>query len=228
MRRPSFSWLAALLVLSPALAATAPAPVHWKAGRNYFLIEPALPTNVPAGKIEVTEVFSYACPACNAFYPVADRLRASLPSNAVMDYVPAAFNTAEDWPVFQRAYLAAQALGIAAKTHDAVFQAVWKSGELAVYNPTTEQLKDPLPTLKDLANFYHRQTGVSTAEFLAAAHSFAVNLEIQRANRYVIAGQVDGTPSIIVAGKYRVSVTSAGGYNRLIELVRWLVTKASR
>lgn len=228
MRRPSFSWLAALLVLSPALAPAAPAPVHWTAGRNYFVIEPALPTNVPAGKIEVTEVFSYACPACNAFYPVADRLRASLPSNAVMDYVPAAFNTAEDWPVFQRAYLAAQALGIAAKTHDAMFQAVWKTGELAVYNPTTEQLKDPLPTLADLANFYHRETGVGTAEFLAAAHSFAVNLEIERANRYIIAGQVDGTPSIIVDGKYRVSVTSAGGYNRLIELVRWLVAKASR
>ncbi|HEY4974165.1 MAG TPA: hypothetical protein VII41_11185, partial [Steroidobacteraceae bacterium] len=54
----------------------------WVQGTNYFLIQPALPTAVAPGKVEVTEVFSYACPACNRFYPVVDRLRAALPANA--------------------------------------------------------------------------------------------------------------------------------------------------
>jgi protein dithiol oxidoreductase (disulfide-forming) len=230
MRRPSLSWLAPLVLLVPLAppASAATASPQWIAGHNYFLIEPPLPTNVPPGKVEVTEVFSYACPACNAFYPVADRLRESLPANAVMDFVPAAFNPSEDWPVFQRAYFAAKALGIAAKTHDAVFNAVWQSGELAVYNKATETLKDPLPTIEDLAQFYHRQTGVSTLKFLATANSFAVNLDVQRAHSYIIAAQVDGTPTIIVNGKYRVTVTSAGGYDQVIELVKWLVAKESR
>ena len=227
MRRPFLSWLAPLLLLLP-LAPAATAAQQWIAGRNYFLIEPPLPTNLPPGKVEVTEVFSYACPACNAFYPVADRLRESLPANAVMDFVPAAFNPSEDWPVFQRAYFAAKALGIAAKTHDAVFNAVWQSGELAVYNKLTETLRDPLPTIEDLASFYHRTTGVSTQKFLATANSFAVNLDMRRARSYVIAAQVDGTPTIIVNGKYRVTVTSAGGYDQVIELVNWLVAKENR
>ena len=79
------------------------------------------------------EVFSYGCPACFQFQPVAIKLAASLPANAKMVYLPASFNPSEDWPMFQRAYYAAQALGVADKTHDAMYDAVWKpGGELAV------------------------------------------------------------------------------------------------
>lgn len=221
------SWTLLALLLPIALPAAGAPTAHWKLGQNYFLITPPQPTSVPAGKVEVTEVFSYACPACNAFYPIANRLRESLPPNAVMDYVPAAFNTTEDWPVFQRAYLAAKVLGIAAKTHDAMFDAVWKSGRLAVYDTATGRLKDPLPTLEDVAKFYHRETGVSTQAFLAAANSFTVSLDARRAHAYIVACQVDGTPTIIVNGKYRLDVTSAGGYDQLIDLVKYLVAEES-
>jgi thiol:disulfide interchange protein DsbA len=36
---------------------------------------------------------------------------------------------------------------------------------------------------------------------------------------------VDGTPTIIVNGKYRITGQSAGGYPQLIELTNWLVEK---
>ncbi|MGH8260602.1 MAG: thiol:disulfide interchange protein DsbA/DsbL, partial [Steroidobacteraceae bacterium] len=98
MRRKAWSALALLCVFAVAGAQTP----KWREGANYFLVQPPQPTNVPAGKVEVTEVFSYACPACNAFYPVVDRLKESLPPNAVLDFIPAAFNPSEDWPVFQR------------------------------------------------------------------------------------------------------------------------------
>src|ERR1700760_1674722 len=95
-------------------------------GVNYFLVQPPRPTSVPAGKVEVTEVFSYACPACNLFQPTMHKLKQSLPPNAVLDYLPAAFNPTEDWPMFQLAYLTALSLGVADKAHDAMFDAVWK------------------------------------------------------------------------------------------------------
>ncbi|MGH8227650.1 MAG: thiol:disulfide interchange protein DsbA/DsbL [Steroidobacteraceae bacterium] len=226
MRRHCWTVVALLLLplALPAAAATAP---QWRAGQNYFVIDPPVPTSVPAGKIEVTEVFSYACPACNQFYPVADRLRESLPPNAVMDYVSAAFNPSEDWPVFQRAYYTAKALGVAAKTHDLMFDAVWKSRQLAVYDQSGEHLKSPLPTIEDVAEFYQRRAGISKARFLAAANSFAVNLDMRRADAYITSAQVDETPTLIVDGKYRLTVPSAGGYNQTIELVKWLVAKAS-
>jgi len=77
----------ALLISASAHGAT------WTEGVNYFLVAPARPTSLPAGKVEVTEVFSYACPACNIFQPTMHKLKQSLPANAVLDYLPAAFNT---------------------------------------------------------------------------------------------------------------------------------------
>jgi protein dithiol oxidoreductase (disulfide-forming) len=218
------------LALAVLLAASAAAQTSatWREGENYFAIQPPQPTNVPAGKVEVTEVFSYACPACNQFYPVADRLRSSLPPNAVMDFVPASFNPSEDWPVFQRAYFAAQALGIAARTHDAMFNAVWQSKTLAIVDTTTGRLKDPLPSIEDVAEFYHRAAGVSTERFLAAANSFSTDVKMRQADAYVQACQVDQTPTIIVNGKYRLTLISAGGYDQMIALVKWLVAKESR
>jgi thiol:disulfide interchange protein DsbA len=219
--------LGTLALLCFVSAAVAQSP-QWEEGKNYFAVDPAQPTNVPAGKIEVTEVFSYACPACNAFHPFVDGLHRSLPANVVIDYVPAAFNTSEDWPVFQRAYLTAKALGIASKTHDAMFDAVWKTHQLETVDPQTERLKSPMPSLEDVAEWYHQQTGTPAQTFLAAAHSFGVDLQVHQADAYIMACQVDQTPTIIVNGKYRVDPSSAGGYGKMIDVVKWLVAKEAK
>lgn len=213
---------ALLLMLAPGARAT-----DWQQGVNYFLIEPPQPTSLPPGKVEVTEVFSYACPACNAFYPTIDRLRESLPQNAQLDFVPAGFNPAEDWPMFQRAYLAAQMLGIDRKTHDAMFDAIWKTGELAVVDPRTNRLKVPAPTIQDAAAFYARIAGVKPEAFLAAANSFGVDSRIRQADQLVRDYRADSTPTMVVNGKYRVTPQSAGGPEQLIELVKWLVARES-
>jgi thiol:disulfide interchange protein DsbA len=211
-----------LLALAPDARAT-----DWQQGVNYFLIEPAQPTSLPPGKVEVTEVFSYACPACNAFYPTIDRLRESLPSNAQLDFVPAGFNPTEDWPMFQRAYLAAQILGIDRKTHDAMFDAIWKTGELAVVDPHTNRLKVPAPTIQDAAAFYARSAGVKPEAFLAAANSFGVDSRIRQADQLVRDYRVDSTPTMVVNGKYRLTPQSAGGPDQVVELVKWLVARES-
>ena len=39
---------------------------------------------------------------------------------------------------------------------------------------------------------------------------------------------IDRTPTIIVNGKYRLYVQSAGGPDEVIELVKWLVAKESK
>ena len=50
----------------------------WIEGKHYFLIDPPQPTSHP-GKIEVTEVFSYVCPACNQFHTTVDRIARTCP-----------------------------------------------------------------------------------------------------------------------------------------------------
>lgn len=198
----------------------------WVAGKDYFLIDPAQPTSHP-GKIEVTEVFSYVCPACNAFHSTVDRIAQSLPADAVMNYLPAAFRPDENWPLYQRAFFAAQALGVADKAHDAMFDATWKpGGEMATYNLQSGVPKPRAawPTIDDAAKFYAK-FGVDPKEFLAVANSFTVNTKMKRADDLVKAYGVDGTPTMIVNGKYRFGPGTAGGYTQTLELTQWLVAK---
>lgn len=217
--------LAALVFL--AVASQAQAEPKWVEGQHYFRVPSVKRTTVPPGIIEVMEVFSYGCPACNQFNPVAHRLKESLPSNAKLVYLPASFIPSEDWPMFQRAYITAQMLGIADKAHDAMFDAVWKTGELAITDPVTHRLKNPLPSIEDAAHFYHRQTGISVDKFLATAKSFSVDVKLKEADALVRAYHVESTPTIVVNGKYRLTPGSAGGYDELLALVKYLVAKES-
>jgi protein dithiol oxidoreductase (disulfide-forming) len=211
-----------LVSLNAAQAAT-----NWKEGQHYFRIQSMKRTTVPPGTVEVMEVFSYGCIACNQFVPVAKRLESSLPKNAKLVYLPASFNPAEAWPMFQRAYLTAQALGIADKTHDAMYEAVWKTGELGVVDPTTRKIKRTLPTIEDAARFYNKRTGVAVDKFVSTANSFSIEMKVKQADELVRAYQVDSTPTLIVNGRYRINNQSLTSYEELIKLVNDLVAQES-
>ncbi|MGA8278034.1 MAG: thiol:disulfide interchange protein DsbA/DsbL [Rhodanobacteraceae bacterium] len=197
----------------------------WKAGKNYFMVEPPQPTATGA-KIEVLEVFSYACPACNQFRTIADKIQSDLPANAEMRHLPASFRSDEDWPVFQRAFFTAQALGVTEKSHNALFDAVWTNGTLKTTDPVTHQLVNPLPTIEDIANFFSK-FGVKPADFVATANSFAINTKMKQADAMIKAYGVDSTPTLIINGKYRLTGQSAGGWDKVEPLVRYLIAKES-
>jgi len=208
-----------------AVVSSVGAQEAWEAGKHYFPVEPPQATTT-GDKVEVLEVFSYACPACNSFAPFVAKMKASLPANAEMRYLPAAFRSDEDWPVFQRAFFAADALGLVDKTHDALFDAVWKEGSLKINDPVTHRIVSPLPTIDDVAKFYAKY-GVSAADFVGTANSFAVNAKMKRADAQIKTYGVDSTPTIIVNGKYRITGVSAGGMDKIPALVSYLVAKES-
>lgn len=197
----------------------------WTEGQDYYVITPTQATTVSAARVEVLEVFSYGCPACNSFQPTLQLLKKSLPPDAQLAFLPAAFSAPEDWPMFQRAYFAAQALGIAERTHQQMYDAVWQTGELATFD-ATHRLKSPLPSIEDAARLYARWTRIKTEDFLAMAHSFGVDMKMRAADTQILAMQVPSTPCIVIAGRYRVNVDAGGSPGRLIELVRYLVAKA--
>jgi thiol:disulfide interchange protein DsbA len=213
----------AVLVSAPASAQ------QWVEGKHYFPVQPAQRTNVAPGKIEVAEAFSFGCPACYSFNPLAKQLESQLPKNAQFIYQHASFNPSESWPLFQRAYLTAVALGVDKKTHDAMFEAIWKTGELAVVDTRTNRLKNPQPNMEQVAKFYERATGgsVKAADFLNASKSMGVQVAINRTEAWLRATRVDSTPTIVVNGKYRLTVQSAGGVDQMFALVRYLIDKES-
>ncbi|HEX5959786.1 MAG TPA: thiol:disulfide interchange protein DsbA/DsbL [Rhodanobacteraceae bacterium] len=216
-----------LLVAIASLAAAQAPPPQWTEGKQYFAIPNPQPTNQP-DKVVVTEVFSFACPACNQFEPYLDKLRAELPAGAVLEFVPASFIPTEDWPVFQRAYFTAKALGVdTPQSHDAMFKAIWgPNGQLATYDPATQRPKsaDQMPKIEDVAKFY-AQYGAKPDQFVATANSFAVNLEMKRADQQLITWGVTSTPTIIVNGKWRLDPSSAQGMLNMVDLTLYLVNK---
>jgi thiol:disulfide interchange protein DsbA len=117
-----------MIVLGCAPLAEARAAERYVEGSDYYRITPPQTTTVPPGKVEVMEVFSYGCPVCNTFQPTMEGLRRVLPANTQIVLLPAAFNPSEDWPMFQRAYITAQLLGVAERAHQGIFDAVWKAG----------------------------------------------------------------------------------------------------
>jgi protein dithiol oxidoreductase (disulfide-forming) len=217
--------LFALLAIAFAGAVSAQAS-PWVAGKHYTVI-PTQRTNVPAGKVEVMEVFSYGCPACNTFLPVMKKLKAALPANAQIVYLPASWNKAENWPLFQRAYLTAQSLGVAEKAHEAMFQAIWSTGELAVTERGSNRLKTKLPSIEDTARFYERVTGVKQADFVKASKAFGVDLKVRQADSQITAMQISGTPTLVVNGKYRVNNENLQTSDDIIKVVQFLVARES-
>jgi thiol:disulfide interchange protein DsbA len=198
----------------------------WVEGKNYDLIEPQQPKVSDTDKVEVVEVFSYGCPACNAFHTTVDQMAKELPSNATLVFLPVSFNPAENFPMFQRAYFTAQALGVADKGADAMYDAAWKTKELSSESPNGRGLKpsDALPTIDDAAKIYAK-VGADPKEFAAVANSFAINTKMKRADELVQKYGVMQTPTIVINGKYRFTVSQAGGYPQTIELAQWLVSK---
>ncbi len=216
-----------LALVSTALFIVNAQAADWVAGKHYTVLPAVQRTNVAPGKVEVMEVFSYGCPACNQFRPSMKKLVSSLPANAQVVYLPASWNAAENWPTFQRAYLTAQSLGVADKGHDAMFDAIWTTGELSVTEAGGQRLKKNLPTIDDIARLYQRVTGVKAAAFVAASNSFGVNLKVRQADAQISAMQVPSTPTLVVNGKYRVNNDNLGSASDVIELVKFLVAKES-
>lgn len=214
-RLPVLLILIAGLFGASACSADGDAPAagrQWKAGEDYVLIQPPQPTST-GDKIEVVEVFSYACPHCAHFQPYADELKSKLPANAQFVLVPAVFNAG--WEPFARAFYTAQTLGLVERTHQALFDAIHRD-------------RLPLGTLDALATWYAGH-GTTSGNFLSTANSFVIDAKLSRGGDLVRAWGVDSTPSLVVNGKYRISANPQRkiGFAETVQIALELVKQES-
>lgn len=163
------------------------------AGTDYIDIEGGQPWQPVAGKIEVAEMFNYICPACYSFDPTLRSWKAKQPADVNLVYVPAQFRP--DFVPYAKAFFAAQSLGIEEKSHQAVYQAIHIQHSIPAEGDPPDEAK--------VAAFY-AQYGVSADQFLNTMKSFAVTGRINKANQFMARSKVEGTPSLIVNGKYLV------------------------
>lgn len=215
---PRLLLTAVLLLPMPLLA-----QLRFQEGRHYNVVPvPQTSGTVPASKIEVAEVFSYLCGACYKAYPLAEELKASLPADATFTLVHATLGH-QAWQLMQRTHLTAQQLGIADRNHVRMFQAIWETGEFPYFDPATGQPRKTPPVIRDAARFYASGGGVSEDEFAKKAAAPEIQAAMARNEELIKGWQVGGTPTFVVAGRYRIQSDSVATVAEMKSLLGYLI-----
>jgi thiol:disulfide interchange protein DsbA len=186
----------------------------WTAGTHYRVVSPAQPTDVGSGKVEVLEIFWYACPHCYSLEPYIESWKKKKAPYIEFVRVPVM------WGPIHRAhaqlYYTLKALGRLEALNARAFQEVHRLVEMQ--KPPLVTPGDDAETLHLMSNWAASQ-GVSTRDFSDAWNSFSVNKDLQTAEELTRRYRVEGVPLFIVNGKYITDIGMAGGQASLVSLL---------
>ena len=178
------------------------------AGKHYEVL-PAPVVTRNKNKVEVVEVFWYGCSHCFDFEPMLTAWKAKLPPEADFHQIPAMWSPA--MKLHAQGFYTAKSLGILEKTHIPFFN-------------TLHLEKKRINNEDDLARFFSR-FGVDKSTFDKTFNSFGVTSQVSLAESRAKSYRIQGTPELIVNGKYRVSSTMAGGQANMLKVAAFLVEK---
>jgi thiol:disulfide interchange protein DsbA len=197
--------VAALMLLTGPLALAAD-PVE---GVNYKLLKPAVPTNVAPGKVEVVEVFWYACGHCYMLEPKIEAWeRKGKPANVEVVRMPAVWNDL-------------------LKTHARLFYTIEVLGKPELNAEAFREINvrgNRLDTPEKIEAFLTSR-GVSKADFQKTFTGFAVESKLARAADLNKRYRISSTPTVVINGKYVTDVGMAGSEEKLFELINALAAK---
>jgi thiol:disulfide interchange protein DsbA len=197
--------------------ATLAALAQWKAGTNYQLLAAPQPTSVPAGKVEVSEIFWYGCGHCDALDPTLESWNTEKPEYIQFVRIPVIWGQ----PHRQHAklYYTLQALR-RPELHSKVFDAIHRNGLMLTARDDLEARAQHLAFLVG--------EGVTEKDFNAAYDSMSVASNILRAEELTRKYAVGNVPTMIVNGKYSTSVSEAGGTTQLLSLINDLAASEKK
>jgi thiol:disulfide interchange protein DsbA len=200
------AFLAAIGLLPLAAGRATWAQERARAGYEYRLIEPQ-PVQAP-DRIEVVEFFWYGCPYCYQLQGPLEEWQKRKPQDVVLRRVPAIFR--ESWVPHARLYYTLEMLGEVARLHQAVFRAVHEERvSLNSADSTTEWVA---------------QRGIEGGPWRAAYNSPEVDRKVDDSQRFTRSYQIQGTPSLVVDGRFLTSSgmteTVAGVIPILDDLIR--------
>jgi thiol:disulfide interchange protein DsbA len=188
--------------------------LKWVAGKNYVPLTPAQPTDSPPGKVEVIEVFWYACPHCYVLDPLLESWRKTKPDYIDFKRVPVT------WQEMHRAhahlFYTLSALGKEDALHKDVFELMHSDqghqGNLLFLQGNAQET---FSTMQQ----YAKSKGIAEGDFAGAWNSFTVQSNLSRADDIVRRFRIDGVPSILINGKYMTDEGMAGGPANVINII---------
>lgn len=167
-----------------------------------------------ASKSQVVEYFSYACIWCFRFEPIFKAWKEKQKAaNLDVDYVPVVFNNPQDESfetLLARAYYTQELLGIKNQAHQTLYDEIY--------------VKKKYPkSAEDVAKI-HEQFSIKTEQFVATMQSFPISQKVKQAFNFTKKASITGTPSVVVNNKYLTSPAMAGGMDKALKVIEYLLT----
>jgi protein dithiol oxidoreductase (disulfide-forming) len=169
------------------------------------------PQPVPPGpKVEVVEFFWYGCPHCNLLQPFLEQWLKKKPADVEFRRVPAIFR--QSWVPHARLFYTLETLGELERLHQAVYRAI---------HTENRSLNSA-----DSATDWAVQNGIDKAKFIAAYDAPEVAKKVEQAIAQTRSYRIEGTPSVVVDGRYVTSSSMSDTYAGVIVIVDDLVRLA--
>jgi len=214
MKRRDFSLAAATLGLVPLVGNVHAQGAAPKAGKDFIALGRPVPSDVPPGKIEVVEFFSYNCPHCAEFEPMLDTWLTKLPPDVVFRRIPVPF-VGNDTEAKARLYYTLEAMGKVDEFEPKIFLAIHKERQ----NLTGDAA---------ILAWSEKQPGLDAKKFAELFKSFSVTGKAKRAAQLTTDYQVAGVPAMAVAGRWYVDGETAGSMPNALRVVDYLITQARK
>lgn len=212
MQRRDFLLTTTLAVTPLATLAQA----RFESGKDYRTLAQAVRTEAPPGQVEVVEFFSYNCPHCNSFEPVLQAWVDYASKHIAFRRIPVPF-VGGNPKLMQQLYYTLEAMDLIPALHAKVFRAIHAE----------RKRFDRAETVADWAAAQN-VPGFDKAKFLEQFKSFSVASKVNRANQLVAAYQIDGVPSLGVAGRYYTDATLTRDMRRCLDVVDYLAAEVKK
>jgi thiol:disulfide interchange protein DsbA len=176
------------LIAALTLSALAPVRSALSQPRPPFTeIKPPMASEAE-GKIDVAEFFWYGCIHCYNLEPGLEGWLKKVPPDVQFRRIPAVFNAR--WGHDAAIFYTFESMGVLDKIHRPFFDAIHR---------------DHLQTDSATAlGEWLVKNGIDTKKFNETLKSFGVQSKVRKATQLTVASKIDGTPAILVQGRYQV------------------------
>jgi thiol:disulfide interchange protein DsbA len=191
-----------------ALAALPALAQQLRQDTDYRLI-PQQPV-ATGNKIEVTEFFWYGCQYCNELQPELEAWLKRKPADVEFRLIPAILH--DNWAPHVRIYYTLEALGELSRLHSKVY-----------YGYHVEELH---MSKSDVMEEWAVKNGIDRQKWLTAYNSPQVTQQIEHARALTTQYDIQGTPSLVVDGRYLTSGSMVNDIPDLIPILDGLIKLA--
>jgi thiol:disulfide interchange protein DsbA len=208
--KAGYSLILAVLMLCGAghQAVAEPAQEKYSEGSQYQRIDPPAPLGEHEGRVEVVEMFLYACPHC---YELEPKLQQWLKDKPYVEFRRMPAIVGPTWADQARAFYMIEALGDPGQMTDALFKAIHEDGK-QMYNEYS------------VIEFFVSQ-GVDRQKAVDLYRSPEIMASVNQARKKTVEYGLRGVPAVIVNGRFKTAPYFVHNQEEMLDVLDMLVEK---